>query len=126
IHLLEKEGATKVIATNEDEKTKIREVKSESEGELDHHIIGAVGGGTGEDEVRGGGDKYVQEEEEGLRDHCVSSIRLVDAYPPEIRPEALELVVSVGKVACVRRLTKQYLFGATTGGRFYDDSSFNH
>ncbi|RWW79846.1 hypothetical protein BHE74_00011838 [Ensete ventricosum] len=36
-----------------------------SEEKLDHHVVGATGGGVREDEVRDSGDEDAQEEEEG-------------------------------------------------------------
>ncbi|RWW30615.1 hypothetical protein BHE74_00015813 [Ensete ventricosum] len=73
---------------DEGEETEIGEAGGESEGQLDHHVIGAVSGGAGEDEVGGNRDKDAQEEEKARRDHCMSSVGLVDAHPPEAGPEA--------------------------------------
>ncbi|RZR92058.1 hypothetical protein BHM03_00020288 [Ensete ventricosum] len=58
----------------------IGEAEDGGEGELNHHIIGVVGGGAIEDKVGDGGDEYI-EEENGPKDHYVSSVKLVDAYP---------------------------------------------
>ncbi|RRT79620.1 hypothetical protein B296_00004396 [Ensete ventricosum] len=89
------------------------------EGELDHHVVGATIGGTGEDEVEGGGDEDAREEEERLGDHCVPSIGLVDAHPPEAGLEAPELVVNTREAAWVR--WQQQL--GVAGGRFHNDAS---
>ena len=60
-----------------------------------------MSGGVGEDGVEGSGDEDVEDEEEEPRDLYVSSIKLVDAYPPETGLEAIELIVSVGEAKCV-------------------------
>ncbi|RWV92840.1 hypothetical protein GW17_00044745 [Ensete ventricosum] len=39
------------IATDESKEAKVGEAQSEGEGELDHHVVRATGGGTGEDKV---------------------------------------------------------------------------
>ncbi|RZR77171.1 hypothetical protein BHM03_00002181 [Ensete ventricosum] len=91
----------KVVAADEGGETKVGEAEGEGTGELDHHVIGTVGGGAREDEVGDSGDEDSQEEEERPKDHYVLRVRLVDAHPPEIGMEAFELVVSVGEAACV-------------------------
>ncbi|RRT54788.1 hypothetical protein B296_00048910 [Ensete ventricosum] len=91
----------KVVAADEGGETKVGEAEGEGKGELDHHVIGTVGGGAREDEVGDSGDEDSQEEEERPKDHYVPRVRLVDTHPPEIGLEAFELVVSVGEAACV-------------------------
>ncbi|RWW87246.1 hypothetical protein BHE74_00003940 [Ensete ventricosum] len=71
------------------------EAEDEGEGEPDHHVVGMMGEGVEENEVGGDGNENAQEEE-GLGDHYVSSVGLVDAYPPEAGPESPELVASTG------------------------------
>ncbi|RRT39029.1 hypothetical protein B296_00057587 [Ensete ventricosum] len=61
-------------AANKGEETAVGEAGGKGEGELDHHVIGMVGEGAKEDEVRGSGDENAQEEEEGPKDHCVSTV----------------------------------------------------
>ncbi|RZR84805.1 hypothetical protein BHM03_00011686 [Ensete ventricosum] len=85
----------------------VGEIRDGDEGELNHHVISAIGGGTGEDKVRGDGDENAQEEEEGLGDHRVPSVNLVDAHPPKAGLETPELIVNVGEVACVQRPAMQ-------------------
>ncbi|RZR91833.1 hypothetical protein BHM03_00020017 [Ensete ventricosum] len=92
---------------------------SKAQGELDHHVVGATIGGTGEDEVGGGRDEDAREVEERLGEHCVPSIGLVDAHPPEAGLEAPELVVNTREAAWVRW---QQQLGAG-GGRFHNDAS---
>ncbi|RWV92336.1 hypothetical protein GW17_00045301 [Ensete ventricosum] len=108
------------VATDEGGEAEVGEVGGRGEGELDHHVVGTIGGGAGEDEVGGGGD------EEGPKDHYMHSFRFVDAHPLEAGPEALELIVNVGEAACVRCPTWQQWFGAAIGGRFHDDASSCH
>ena len=60
---------------------------------MNHHIVGAMGEGTKEDEVRGDRDEDAQEDKDGPGDQCVPNVELVDAYPLEVGPEALELIV---------------------------------
>ncbi|RRT83917.1 hypothetical protein B296_00014330 [Ensete ventricosum] len=60
-----------------------------------------MGEGVGEDEVRDDGDKNAQEEE-GPRDHCVPSLGLVNAHPPETGLEAPELIANVGEAVCIQ------------------------
>ncbi|RWV85846.1 hypothetical protein GW17_00052324 [Ensete ventricosum] len=79
----------------------IGKTKGDGEGELDHHIVGSICEGAGEDEVRGSGDEDVQEEEERVGDHCMPTVELIDAHPPEAGPETPELGVNAGEVACV-------------------------
>ncbi|RWW81477.1 hypothetical protein BHE74_00010125 [Ensete ventricosum] len=85
----------------------VGEIRDGDEGELNHHVISAIGGGTGEDKVRGDGDENAQEEEEGLGDHRVPSVNLVDAHPPKAGLETPKLIVNVGEVACVQRPAMQ-------------------
>ncbi|RWW69236.1 hypothetical protein BHE74_00023181 [Ensete ventricosum] len=79
----------------------IGKTKGDGEGELDHHVVGSICEGAGEDEVRGSGDEDVQEEEERVGDHCMPTVELIDAHPPEAGPETPELGVNAGEVACV-------------------------
>ena len=51
--------------------------------------------------MEGGRDEDTQEEEEGLGDHCMHSVGLVNAHPPEGRSEAPKLIVSAGEAICV-------------------------
>ncbi|RZS28945.1 hypothetical protein BHM03_00062598 [Ensete ventricosum] len=39
------------IATDESKEAKVGEAQSEGEGELDHHVVRATGGGIGDDKV---------------------------------------------------------------------------
>ncbi|RZR98283.1 hypothetical protein BHM03_00027601 [Ensete ventricosum] len=64
--LVEKEEATKAVMADEGEEVELEEARSRGERELDHHIIGMVGGGAGEDEVGSDGDEDIQEEEMGV------------------------------------------------------------
>ncbi|RWW82703.1 hypothetical protein BHE74_00008820 [Ensete ventricosum] len=64
-----------------------------------------MGEGVGEDEVRDDGDKNAQEEE-GPRDHCVPSLGLVNAHPPETGLEAPELIANVGEAVCIHALLR--------------------
>ncbi|RZS13582.1 hypothetical protein BHM03_00045186 [Ensete ventricosum] len=100
IYLVEEE------ATDKGEETIVGETICKCEGKLDHHVIATTDGGVGVDEVRGDRDEDAQEKKETPRDHCMLSVRLVNAYPPEARPAALELVISMGEVAYVRCLTR--------------------
>ncbi|RWW66679.1 hypothetical protein BHE74_00025958 [Ensete ventricosum] len=104
----------------------IGEAEGRGKEELDHHIVGATGGGAREDEVGGDGDGNAQEEEEGLGDHCVSIIGQIDTHLPEAGPEAPELVVSVGEAICVRIPARQQRLGAAAVCRFHDDTSSRH
>ncbi|URE23007.1 hypothetical protein MUK42_16204 [Musa troglodytarum] len=70
----------------------VGEIRGKGEGELDHHVVGAVGEGVGKDEVGGDGDEDTQEEKVGPGDYYVLSVRLVDAHPPEAESKTLELV----------------------------------
>ncbi|RRT58442.1 hypothetical protein B296_00025849 [Ensete ventricosum] len=72
------------------------------EGELDHHVVGMMDGGIGEDEVGGSGDENAWEEE-GPDEHYVPSVELVDEHSPEAGSKAHELVTNAGEAACVRR-----------------------
>ncbi|RRT47564.1 hypothetical protein B296_00050227, partial [Ensete ventricosum] len=80
------------------------------------------GGSVGEDEVRGNGDEDAQEEE-GLRDHCVPNVRLINAHPLEAGLEALQLIVNTGEVTCVRCPVRQQQLDVAASGRFHDASS---
>ena len=71
-------------------------------------------------------DEDTWEEKEGSGDHCVPSVKLVDAYLPKVRPKVLELIASAGEVACIQRPTRQRQFGAVVGGLFYADISSHH
>ena len=84
------------------------EVEGGGKGELDHHIVGAIGEGTREDKVGGGGNEGIQEKKEGSRDHYVSSVGLVNAYPPDARPKAHELIISAREDACLGCPTRQH------------------
>ncbi|RWW79898.1 hypothetical protein BHE74_00011787 [Ensete ventricosum] len=89
---------------------------------MDHlRLYGFSGGSVGEDEVRGNGDEDAQEE--GLRDHCVPNVRLINAHPPEAGPEALQLIVNAGEVVCVQCPVRQQQLDAAASGRFHDASS---
>ncbi|RWW26830.1 hypothetical protein GW17_00008774 [Ensete ventricosum] len=94
----------KTVTSEEGGETEVGEAEGNGEGELDH--LGTRGGGVGEDEVEGDGDKNVQEEE-GPGDNCVLSVKLVDTYPSEAGPEAPELVASTGEAMCVRHPARQ-------------------
>ncbi|RWW13832.1 hypothetical protein GW17_00022434 [Ensete ventricosum] len=107
--------------TDEGGEVKVRKIRSRGERELDHHVVGMMGGGIGEDEVRGGGDKNVQEEKR-LGDHCLPSIGLV-AYLPEAELEAPELIASPREATCVLCPARQQRFSAAIGGHFHDDAS---
>ncbi|RWW43896.1 hypothetical protein BHE74_00050389 [Ensete ventricosum] len=106
IHLVEEERVVEIVATDECEETDVGEAGGEGEGELDHHVVGPMGGSARADKVGGGGDKGAEEEEEGSRDHYMLSIGLVDTHPPKVGPEAPKLIVSAGEVACMRHPTK--------------------
>ncbi|RWW03403.1 hypothetical protein GW17_00033443 [Ensete ventricosum] len=54
-------------------------------------------GDARENEVRGNRNEDAQEEEEGLGDHCVLSIELVNAHSHKVAPKALKHVANVGK-----------------------------
>ena len=64
---------TKVIAADEGSEAEVGEARGKNEEELDHHVVGAMGGGIGEDKMGGGGDEDTQQEEEGQGDHCISN-----------------------------------------------------
>ncbi|RWW03597.1 hypothetical protein GW17_00033236 [Ensete ventricosum] len=113
------------LAVFSSEEIEVGEAEDEGEGELNHHVIGTIGGSVGENKVGGGGDKNTMEKD-GLGDHCMSSVVLVDAHPPEVGPKAPELVTSTGEAVCIRHSTRQQRLVATAGGRFHDDSSFRH
>ena len=66
--------------TDEGGEVEVGELRGIGEGELDHHVIEAMGGSTREDNVGGGEDEDAQEKEEGPGDHCMSSVKLVDAH----------------------------------------------
>ncbi|RRT83367.1 hypothetical protein B296_00000634 [Ensete ventricosum] len=100
VYHIEEEEAVEAVAADEGGEAEVGEAEGRGEKELDHHIIGMMGGGVGENEVGGEGDENAQEEE-GPGDHDVPSIGLVYTHPPEAGPKALELVASVGEVACV-------------------------
>ncbi|RWW15547.1 hypothetical protein GW17_00020602 [Ensete ventricosum] len=89
VNLVEEEEAAEAVATCEGREAEVRVV------------VGTVGGGAGEDEVGDGGDEDAQEVEEGSGDHCMLSIGLIDAHSLGVGSEALEFVISMGKVACV-------------------------
>ncbi|RWV93373.1 hypothetical protein GW17_00044175 [Ensete ventricosum] len=55
-----------------------------------------------EDEVGDDGDEVSREEKEGLKDHCVFSIELIDAYPHEVGLKALKFVTNAKEVVCVQ------------------------
>ncbi|RRT71085.1 hypothetical protein B296_00019721 [Ensete ventricosum] len=88
------------VATDKSGEAEVGEVRGRGERELNHHVVGATSGSAGEKRSRK---------------------RLVDTDPPEVGPEAFELVVNVGEVACVRRPARQQRLGAVAGGRFHDD-----
>ncbi|RZR93388.1 hypothetical protein BHM03_00021878 [Ensete ventricosum] len=89
------------IAVDEGGEIEAGEAKGEGERKLDHHIVGVASWDSREDEVGVGCDEYTQEEEEGLGDHYVPIVGLVDTHPPKVGLEALELVVNVGEIACI-------------------------
>ncbi|RRT34043.1 hypothetical protein B296_00045824 [Ensete ventricosum] len=103
----------------------LKDVEGGDEGELDHYIIGTIGGGIGEDEMKHGGDENVQEKE-GPKDHCVFSVRLVDTYPPKVRPKTHELVTGMGEAACVQCPTRQQWLDVAAGDHFHDGASSGH
>ncbi|RWV82185.1 hypothetical protein BHE74_00038881 [Ensete ventricosum] len=84
-----------------------------------------MGGGVGEDEVRGDGDENAQEEERP-EDYCMPNIGLVNAHPPKVGPEAPELFASTGEATCIRCPARQQRLGAAAGGRFHDNASSRH
>ncbi|RWW45021.1 hypothetical protein BHE74_00049183 [Ensete ventricosum] len=85
-----------------------------------------MGGGAREDKVGGGEDQDAQEEKEGPGDHCVPSVRLVEAHPPKVGPEAPELIISAEEASCARCLARQQQLDVVAGSRFYNDASFSH
>ncbi|RRT36950.1 hypothetical protein B296_00028803 [Ensete ventricosum] len=87
------------------------------EGELDHYIIGVADGGIREDKVRGYRDEDTWEKEEGLGDHYMPSVGLVDAHPPVVGSEALKLVLSAREVTCVRPPARQQRLEIAGGGQ---------
>ncbi|RWW03076.1 hypothetical protein GW17_00033802 [Ensete ventricosum] len=91
----------------ESKETAIGEVEGGGEVEFDHHIIGKICGSVGEDKMVSSRDEDTQGEERGSGDHCVSSVRLVDANPLEVGSKALELVVNAGESVYVRCPTMQ-------------------
>lgn len=74
---------------------------------MDYYVVGAMGGGVGEDEVGGDVNEDTQEKEKRLEDHYVFSVILVNAHPPEVRLETFDLVINARKVACIRYSTRQ-------------------
>lgn len=106
VHLVKEDKAMKAVTINENEKAKVGKDEGGCDGELDHHIIGAMGEGIEEDEMGGGGDEDTYGEKEGPKVHYILSIKLVDAYPPKAIPEALKLVVNAGEAACVQCLAR--------------------
>ncbi|RWW40645.1 hypothetical protein BHE74_00053920 [Ensete ventricosum] len=112
-----------VVVADEGGEAEVGEVGGKCEGELDYHIVDVVGGSAGEDKVGGGGNEDTQEEEEGPGGHCVLSIGLVDAHPPKVGSEALELIINAGEVTCVRRPARQQWLDTAGGGRFHEDTS---
>ncbi|RWW81855.1 hypothetical protein BHE74_00009711 [Ensete ventricosum] len=76
---------------------------------------------------------YLVEEEEVIETVVIDKsgeaekkVGSVDTDPPEVGPEAFELVINVGEVACVRRPARQQRLGAVAGGRFHDDAFSCH
>ncbi|RWW50009.1 hypothetical protein BHE74_00043792, partial [Ensete ventricosum] len=87
VHLVEEDEAMKAIVMNKGREAKLGETGSRSEGELDQRIIGAIGGDTKDDEVRGGRNEDAQKEEEEPIEQCMSNVRLIDAHPLEVGME---------------------------------------
>ncbi|RWW54077.1 hypothetical protein BHE74_00039311, partial [Ensete ventricosum] len=58
------------IAVDEGEEIKIRKAIGEGEGELDHYIIDMVNEGIRKYKVRDDRDEDIEEEDNGLKDHC--------------------------------------------------------
>ncbi|RZS11173.1 hypothetical protein BHM03_00042489 [Ensete ventricosum] len=96
----------KVVTMDEGGEIEVGEAGGEGEGELDYHVIDVIGVDIRDDEVRGGGDEDIQDDEDE-RDHYMPSIRLVDTNLLEAESEALELTVSVMEATCVRLSTRQ-------------------
>lgn len=55
--LVEEAEVTEVVAMDEGGEAMVGESRGGGKGELDYYIVGAMGGGTGEDKVGGSGDK---------------------------------------------------------------------
>lgn len=58
-------------------------------------VVFAVAGGAGEEEVGGGGDDEGEEDEDRPRQTRRPDIGLIDAHPPQVRPEAPQLILRV-------------------------------
>ncbi|RRT59162.1 hypothetical protein B296_00041601 [Ensete ventricosum] len=89
-----------LIAMDEGGEAKVGEAGGGDEGELDHNVIGTVGGGVGEDKVGGNRVKDTLQEEEGSGDNCMPTNGLVEAHLPEIGLTAPKLIISMGEVVC--------------------------
>ena len=93
-----------------------------AEGELYDGVIWAgvagVAGGAGEEEVRRGGDGHREEEEHQPWKGGGKEAGLVDAHPPQVGAEAVELVVHVrhGPVVLAPSIQQRLLHVGIVGG----------
>ncbi|RWW02109.1 hypothetical protein GW17_00034815 [Ensete ventricosum] len=106
VYLVEEEEVIETVVIDKSGEAEVGEVRGRGEGELNYHVVGATSGSAGEKSRK--------------------RIGLVDTDPPEVGPEAFELVINVGEVACVRRPARQQRLGAVAGGRFHDDAFSCH